>query len=390
MLLGARQVGKSTLVQELLEPRGASRTYLTLDDRNVLAAAQRDPMGFVSGITGPVTIDEVQRAPEIFSTLKACVDRNRLPGQFILTGSANVLLLPGVADYLVGRMETFVLWPLSQGEIGGTDEKFVDAAFRRQFEQGKSYKRRTDIVQQVTRGGYPEVVRRETVSRRDQWFHSYVDTMLSRDVRDLANIEKLNELPQLLSLLAARVGSLSNFSELSRTSALPQSTLKRYVALFQHLFLIKQIPAWAGNFSKRVAKAPKLYFSDTALCCYLLGLDGDGLAANSRALGAIFENFIVMELCKQISWSETQPSMFHFRAHDQTEVDIVLENRASKIVGIEVKLADELSPKMWQGLARLRDETADKFVTGVVLYSGNTELRVDKNIWAVPIARLWA
>ncbi|MEW6638365.1 MAG: ATP-binding protein, partial [Actinomycetota bacterium] len=330
LLNGARQTGKSTLVRSSMI-RGFSGRYLTLDDAGILSAAATDPAGFLAGLGRPVVLDEVQRAPDLFLAIKAEVDRDRRPGSFLLTGSANVLLLPRLSESLAGRMEVHTLWPLSQGELEGVREGFVDAAFSGGAPPvSLEAEDPPRLFERVLRGGFPEVVGRESPARRRAWFDSYVTTILQRDVRDLANIERLAEMPRLLSLLATRASSLLSYSDLSRAAAMPQSTLKRYMALLETVFLVQTLPAWSANLGKRLVKSPKSIVCDTGLAAHLQGVDAQRLSAEPVLAGPLLENFVAMELKKQITWSETRPSLYHFRTQAGREVDLVLEDAAGR------------------------------------------------------------
>jgi predicted AAA+ superfamily ATPase len=390
LLHGARQTGKSTLVQWLANTKHPAR-YLTLDDLGVLSAARGDPAGFLAGTEGPLVLDEVQRAPELFLAIKLAVDRQRRPGRFLLTGSADVMLLPQLAESLAGRMEILTLWPFSQGEINGVQEAFVDAVFSEALPTFGSirvdlHRRSAELWSRVTRGGYPEIIGRMSEPRRRAWFDSYIATILQRDVQSLANIEGLTLLPRLLSLLAARAGSLLNASELSRTSAIPLTTLKRYLALFETTFLVRSMPAWSSNLAKRLVKAPKLYLSDSGLLAHLRGVTSD---APPEARGPVLENFVVMEICKQIGWSGRQPAMFHFRTQTGQEVDIALEERAGQVVGIEIKASQTVSSRDFQGLRVMSEMLGDRFVRGIVLYTGPETIPFGQNLHAVPLEALW-
>lgn len=389
LLHGARQTGKSTLAVALASGRPAAR-YITLDDAAALAAARADPAGFVAGLEGRVVLDEVQRAPELFLAIKAVVDRDRQPGRFLLTGSANVLLLPRLSDSLAGRMEILTLWPLSQGEIDGVEEGFVDALFGERLptrpDDGES---RAGLVRRMLLGGYPEVLALASDARRKAWFDSYVTTILHRDVRDLANIEGLTALPRLLSLLAARVAALLNVAELSRSAALPHTTLKRYLALLETTFLVQMRPAWSTNIGKRLVKAPKLALTDTGLLASLLGLGPDRLRDDPVLLGPLLENFVVMELRKQIGWSRRQPQMFHFRTQTGQEADIVLEDPAGGLVGIEVKASATVGAGDFRGLRTLAELARKRFRRGIVLYLGRESIPFGPQFHALPINALW-
>ena len=388
LLNGARQVGKSTLVQGLTE--GDQAQYLTLDDATVLAAASGDPAGFVAGLQGPVILDEVQRAPELFLALKASVDRDRRPGRFLLTGSANVYVLPRVSESLAGRMEILTLWPLSQGEIEGVVEGFVDALFAKTFPvpRGGALDR-GELFERMLRGGFPEMVDKPSESRRRAWFNSYTTSILQRDVRDLTQIEDLAALPRLLSLLAARATTLLNYSELSRSSGIPASTLKRYFALLEATFLALTLPAWSTNLSKRLVKSPKLLLNDTGLLASSLGLSPERLEEDSRLAGPLLENFVFQEIRKQVSWSRVQPALFHYRTQAGQEVDLLLEDPSGRIAGVEVKMGSTVQEKDVRALRDLADALGPRFVRGVLLYTGERAVPFSEKILALPVHALW-
>ncbi len=383
LLTGARQVGKTTLVRDLFQ--GAR--YLTFDDASVLTAAVGDPQAFVEGLDGPTILDEVQRAPGVFRAIKLSVDHDRTPGRFLLTGSANALLVSRAGDDLVGRMEGLVLWPLSQGEISGRRESFVD----RMFVEGPGPAApvsRSDLASILTRGGYPEVVDRRA-ARRPAWFESYLVTMLQREVRDLAEISGLADLPRLLGVVAARSAMLMNFAEISRAAGIPQTTLKRYMALLEATYLIFRVPAWSANLGKRLTRSPKLVFADTGLAAHLMGLTAERLAGHS-ALGPLTETLVAMELTKQLGWSDIRSRLYHFRTASGQEVDLVLEAADGRIVGIEVKAAASIGRSDARGLRALQAMTGDRFHRGVVVYTGDELLALSSRITAVPMAALWS
>ncbi len=390
LLNGARQTGKSTLARGLASDAFPAR-YLTLDDAAVLSAAQTAAEDFVAALGGPVVLDEVQRAPGLFLALKAAVDRERRPGRFLLTGSADVMMLPRVAESLAGRIEVLTLWPLSQGEIEGAREGFVDALFSGRAGELAPVEglARDELVARVLAGGYPEVLARPAGRRRRAWFGSYVTSILQRDVRDIANIEGLAALPRLLALLAARTGALVNFAELARSSGIPQSTLKRYLALLEATFLVQPLPAWSGNLGKRLTKSPKLLLSDTGLAAYLLGLDAAQGDEVPSLFGSLLENFVAMEVRKQLAWSETQPRLYHFRMQGEQELDLLLEDSRGRIVGIEVKARGSVDGRDFRHLAHLAGLLGRRFVAGVVLYAGTETLAFGPNLYAMPVSAVW-
>ncbi len=389
-LQGARQTGKSTLVRAVAERQHPAQ-YLTLDTAAARAAALNDPEGFVVGLERPVVIDEVQRAPALALAIKAAVDSDRRPGQFLLTGSASVMSLPALSDSLAGRMELHTLWPFSQGELANVRETFVDRVFAERLATPDTVPNtEKSLVDRVCTGGYPEIQTRRSHARRQAWFDSYVDALLQRDVRELANIERLSELPRLLALLASRAGELLNFADLARTLGIPQTTLKRYMTLMEMTFLVRLLPAWFSNLGKRLAKAPKLLLADTGLLTHLVEADANRLRRNRTLLGHVLENFVVMELIKQLGWSKPRCRLFHFRTESGSEVDLVLEDRAGRLVGVEVKSAASVRQQDFRGLETLARMTGDRFVRGVVLCTGTTVVPFGRNLFALPVSQLWA
>lgn len=387
LLVGARQTGKSTLAQQL--GRDLAAQYLTLDDAVVLASAAEDPAGLVAGLPGSTVLDEVQRVPELLLAIKAAVDRDRRPGRFLLTGSANVLLLPRIADSLAGRMEIFTLWPLSQGEILGPSERFVDHVFGDAPIPPVSGESREALVERILAGGYPEVVAAASPARRGRWLRSYVTAVLQRDVRDLAAIERLHDLPRLLALIAARATGLLNVADMARALSLSHTTLTRYLTLLEQVFLTVRLPAWQSNIGARLVKAPKLLLNDSALMAHLTGLTPARLAAEPTLLGPLLENFVGMELVKHASWSGIEPKLFHFRTDKGQEVDFLLEDRAGRVVGIEVKAAATVRQDDLRGLRALEERLGERLVRGVVLYTGDSTVPFSERLVACPLSALW-
>lgn len=388
-LQGPRQAGKSTLAQAIAESDHPAR-YLSLDDAAVLSAARADPQGFVSGFTGPVVLDEVQRVPELFLAIKREIDKNREPGRFLLTGSADVLLLPKISESLAGRLEILTLWPLSQGELTDYTEVFVDKVFGASLPHGvPGDEDKAGVMDRVLSGGYPEVLGRNDRDRREAWFGSYITTLLQRDIRDLARIDGLADVPRLLSVLAAATSRILNFSDLSRSLSMPQTTLKRYITLLEATFLVQTLPAWFRNLGKRLAKSAKITLCDSGLGAYLLGMDQSRRSNDPQVYGQVLESFVAMELLKQIGWSKTRPRLFHYRTHTQREVDVVLEDRAGHVVGIEVKSSASLKADASAGMKDLAESCGDSFVRGVILYLGDEVVPFAQRIHAVPLRALW-
>lgn len=383
LLVGGRQVGKSTLAQALVP----EERYLTLDDTTLLAAAQTDPTAFVRRQEGLVVIDEVQRVPDLLLAIKASVDRDRRPGSFLLTGSANIRLVPKVAGPLVGRMEILTLWPLSQGEMAERGEGFLDAVRRARLPGDPPAVTAAQVAGRIVRGGYPAVYA-SPEQRRATWLRSYVTGILERDVRELTTVEAIAALPRLVALLATRLATLVNLADISRTTGIPHSTLQRHMALLERTFLIHQIPGWGVKLGARVLKSPKLVFTDTGLATAILRL-GSSRLRQEHIFGPALENFVIMELAKQASWHEEQPALYHFRTPKGIEVDVVLEFEGGEVVGVEVTQSQTVTNGDFRGLHELAKITGKRFRAGVILYLGRRVVPFGKSLFAVPLSALW-
>lgn len=389
LITGARQTGKSTLAKEIGKSRGY--TYVSFDDISVFAAAKQDPIQFIAGLQKPVILDEIQRVPEIFLTIKKDVDDYREPGRYILTGSANPLLIPKLGDSLAGRMEIYELFTLSQGELSGKREHFIERVFAQNYEQlPVTLFERSELYKRMVTGGYPSVQSFDEEGRT-QWFQSYRTTLLERDIKELAHIERMSQFPQLLSLLATRASSLLNVSDIARSVQIPPSTLGRYLSWLEVIYLIKLQAPWSVNLGKRFTQAPKLYLNDTGLLSFLLNLEVQKELNGNQLLvmGGILENFVVMELKKQAGWSTVRVQDFHFRA-DTTEVDIILEGPAGRVVALEIKHANTVGAQDFKALKELRDKLGDRFIRGIVLYTGSQVIPFGDKLFAVPIPALWS
>jgi hypothetical protein len=388
LLHGARQTGKSTLAKAMAS--GARRArYLTFDDSATLAAARRDPQGFLAGLEGNLVIDEVQRVPRLFRAIKAEVDRDRRPGRFLLTGSVHILMVPRLSESLVGRMEILTLWPFSQGEMEGSKEEFLDAVFAPgSFGITKADSPR-DITGRMLTGGFPEAMARKDPGRRGDWYSAYLDAILQRDVRDVAGITRLDDMPRLLSILASRAGGLLGLLDVSRNLGIPYTSLRRYLVILEMAFLVKLLPPWSRRVSARLAKAPKVLLCDTGLAAHLEGMDAERLGSDPMAFGRMLESFVAIELVKQAEWCSAGPRLMHFRAYTGEEVDVVLEDRAGNVVGVEVKASASVDARDFRGMKALSSLAGKAFRRGIVLYRGGEVVPFGKDMYAVPIGALW-
>lgn len=391
LISGARQTGKSTLAMSVARDEHPA-DFITLDDDGQRAAAQADPKGFLARRTGPVVIDEIQRVPELLLAIKMAVDFDNTPGRFLLTGSANILSAPRVMDSLAGRIEIVTLWPLSQGElIDVEEESFVDAL----FDNAPRSLKVTPIdfhglAEILARGGFPEVVARAASARRRQWFDSYVQSIVERDIRDLADVRRSNEIGRLLRLIATRVGNILQPATVAHDLSIGRLTVESYVGLLETLYVVRRLPAWRPGLGARVVHAPKAYVVDSGLLAYLLNADAERLVEDVRISGMVLESFVAMEVLRQLERSLPRVFLHHFRDKGDYEVDLVLESARGEVAGIEVKASATVRRQDFRGLERLKRLAGDRFACGVVLYVGDDVYPFGDDLWAVPVSALWA
>ncbi|MGW4841146.1 ATP-binding protein [Nocardia brasiliensis] len=381
---GARQTGKSTLAERCLSGRPDTvKRYL--DDPRTRSSATTDPVAFLDA-PGTMLIDEVQRVPELWLAIKNTVDRDPRPGRFLLTGSARLLGLSELPDALPGRSETIELFSLSQGEISGASDGFIDAVFDAgsRLRTGEAELRRSDYLAIAARGGYPEAVRRTVPRRRAQFFKSYLDDIMSRDIHQVADIQRSSDMRRLIAMLAAQSGGLLNYARLSSDLGIPATTVREYVGLLEVIYLIRLVPAWSSNATARAVATPKLVFNDSGLAAYLL----TGVT-NDAVIGGLIETFVLGELTRQLTWSQTMARLHHYRDRDGYEVDAILEDNAGRVVAIEVKAAETVRTDDFRALRILQRRLGDRFHAGFVLYCGNQQLPFGDGLSCLPISALW-
>ena len=386
-LLGPRQSGKTTLVRQL-EPE---RAYVSMDDYNYYQTATSDPVEFIASLPDVVTLDEVQRAPMLLPAIKRAVDEDRRHGRFLLTGSANLLLLPKVTESLAGRMEIIQLQPLTEAEkmrqSGSFLKILMDGAFNSTIKPGRQTGGLT-LAERLVAGGYPEPLTRSP-SRARQWRRQYMHTIIERDVHDVARVKDSRELSRLLELLAVRSAQLFNASNLANNLGLHRETVDHYVSVLERLFLMRRLPAWHRNTGKRLIKSPKVHLIDSGLAATLSDLNADDWLAKRERMGHLLESFVVQQLIAQAAWTDPDLRFWHYRDKDQVEVDVVI-TRGPKTWGVEVKAAATLTLRDGTGLARLADLCGKDFEGGVLLYTGQDILPMrDKRMLAIPISELW-
>lgn len=388
---GPRQSGKTALLGVLREKMGG--TYVSLDTTSDLRSARSDPGGFIGDLERPAFIDEVQRGGDpLVLAIKGAVDRNRARGQFVLAGSTRFLTEPRLSESLTGRARFVDLWPLSQGEIDGTPDGFVDAAFDLDALAGTapSPLTRSQIFERVCRGGFPEAVRTHTVADRRDFFADYVRAITMRDVRELADLEHTGALRSLVRLLGARTATELNITDLARVLGLPAATMRRYLPLLETIYLHHTIPAFTRNLTAKVVRRPKVHLVDSGLAAHLMGAGAPALSrVQAVNAGPLLESFVAGEIARQLTWSKTPATLHHWRDRDGFEVDLVLEADDGRVVGVEVKAAVDVSERDFAGLLALQRRVGPDLVGGILLHCGERPRRFGPGLLALPISSLW-
>jgi predicted AAA+ superfamily ATPase len=388
-LLGARQVGKSTLALEIAHG-GRGAKYISLDDPGTAASVRADPVESIAGLDAPAVIDEVQRAPELLLAIKQKLDRDDSPGQFLLTGSADLLTLPAIADTLPGRVRYLRLWPLSQAELRGSPASFVDLLFEGEPPAvDDAPVGRQAIAPMLVRGGYPEA-QRLSVRGLGAFFESYVESLLSRDLDDVASVREPRNLDRVLRLIGARSGGILNVNGMATELGINRATVAKHVQILERLFLVRLLGAWGHNLGHRLVKSPKAYVVDSGLLGHLIGADEDRIAADGGLAGAVLESFVAMELVRHAELAERPLTIHHYRDQRQREVDVVLERHSGEVVGIEVKAGATPQSADFTGLRYLRDKLGERFKAGVLIHTGPRTLPFGDRLAAVPVSGLWS
>ena len=393
VLHGARQCGKTTLAKQVAADRGG--TYTTLDDEQTLRAALDDPRTFLLEQPHPLVIDEIQLGGDrLVRSVKMAVDDVQDRGRFLLTGSTDFLSVPTISESLAGRAAILRLWPFSASELGGAPASDLDGWFERGVEVGvDSELTRSDYLELVCRGGYPEVVELSPPARRT-WFASYVETVISRDVVAVADVRRAGALRALLRLAAARTGGEVNVADWCRRLGIDRGTLETYLGWLHMVFLVHELPAWARSPAPRVVRRPKLHLADTGLAAALMNVDADALRPATAAItGALLETFVANELARQVSAGSPPARLHHYRDGSGHEVDLVIERADGAIVAVEVKATASPAPDHSKHLAWLRDRLdavdRDTFRAGILLHTGQRSLSMGNRLYSAPIDVLW-
>jgi hypothetical protein len=380
LITGARQSGKSTLAMGLCE------NYITLDDITILSLAKSDPVMFVSKLKTPIIIDEIQKAPELLSAIKMAIDSDRKAGQFILTGSANIMDFKNISDTLAGRIAIFELSPLSNIEINGSDSLFVESIFEDNFSPHKKNIDETALLQRMLDGMYPDMVNMREQKMKYLWLSSYISTYIERDIRDIENIRNIDKFAKLIHLLASRSANVINKADLSNASGLDTKTLDNHLGLLELVYQIKRVRPYYANIGKRFVKSEKMFFTDTGVLNFLLGIQSiDGLLS-SHFLGANFETFVFNELYKQTSFLLDRTQIYYYRTLDKKEIDFIIEKN-DKLVAIEVKFAKSITKGDFKHIIDLKNSSSN-FRLGLIIYMGEHALPYGDDLWAIPFGAI--
>ena len=387
VLTGGRQTGKTTLLNQVLEK---DSVLLSLDDSNLLTSAIEDPKGFIKHSSGTMFIDEIQKAPNLIPEIKLAVDKNNRPGQYCITGSANIQTLPIITDSLAGRNKRIRLRPLTMGEILHRKPKFLENAFLMNFKRKISGYDKEKIFDLAFCGGYPEAVRLEDQNERKEWYNDYIDDLINRDLKDLMNIRRQNELKELVLILAGWSGKFMDMAKIGASLSLSKQTLEAYINALESLYIFERVNPWVRTDYERVGKSAKFYANDTGFMTSVLGWKKENIMRDSDRSGKLMETFIYQELSAQIDLSR-EYNLFQYRDYKKHEVDFLVERDDGAMIGIEVKAShsvskDDFSPQIWFKENIIKGKAP---YNALVLYSGEDTLSFGDGLLAVPTAALW-
>jgi len=401
VLTGGRQTGKTTLLNQVLDK---DSVFMSLDDAGTLTFAKEDPKGFIKHSAGTMFIDEIQKAPNLIPEIKLAVDKNNRPGQFCLTGSANIQTLPIITDSMAGRNKRIRLRPLVTGELLNKKSDFIKRAFAMDFPRKIPGYDKKQIFELAFCGGYPEAVKLKKQKDRKEWHIDYIDDLINRDLKDLMNIRRQHELKELVLILAGWSGKFMDAAKIGAGMSLSKQTLETYINALESLYLFDRVNPWVRTDYERVGKSAKFYANDTGFMTSILGWKKEDLMRDPDRSGKLMETFIFQELATLIDLS-SEYNLYQYRDYKQHEVDFLIERDDGAMVGIEVKAGhsvtkDDFSPQIWfreniykgKGKSGKLKDGASKngtFYTALILYSGEDTLSFGEGLLAVPTAALW-
>jgi len=359
-LTGPRQSGKTTLARSVFP----GHRYVSLEDPDERAFALEDPRGFLTRFTGPVILDEAQRVPDLFSYIQGLADEDDTSGRFILTGSQNFLLMSGVSQSLAGRSAVLHLLPFSRAELEGHSLASPDDPGALFVNSESSL----DLWATLHSGFYPRIHDRGIPI--DVWMPDYVQTYVERDVRSLVNIGDLTTFEQFLRLCAGRIGQLLNYSSLASDCGVSVDTARRWLSVLETSFILFRLPPHFRNFSKRLVKSPKIYFHDTGLACYLLGIREPGMLPTHPLRGALFENYVMAEVAKAFVHHRQQRDMFFWRDRSGREIDLLL-SRGESLYPFEIKSGQTVAGDAFEALSGWSELAGQPVEQATLVYGGD-------------------
>lgn len=383
LLSGARQVGKSTLCLAL------KQEYRVFDNLTERAAAINDPIGYVASLPTPITLDEIQKAPEILEGIKIAIDNQRINGTFLLTGSANVLDMKKAKETLAGRIIEIPMWPLSQKEQHHKpNENILDILFTKGIEAltAPSLKY-NELLDAIVKGGYPEILKINSKRGMSLWFNAYISTYVERDIRDVGELRDISAFIRFFNIIAPRSCGLLNKSNLANEANLSEATISNYLSMLEMIYQISLLKPYSSNISKRFIKSPKLFMTDSGIYCHLLDIHSHEELVKSAHKGSIIETFVYSELLKHKSYSEIQPQIYHYRTTDQKEIDFIIE-KTDKIFAIEVKSSQKIDTASFKHITDFQNKS-QKVVIGMILYAGDKILHFgdkEHSRYALPLS----
>ena len=386
LLAGSRQCGKTTLVRQL---ESSKVEYRTLDDGTLQALAESDPMGFVQHNKEMMIIDEVQRALPLLPAIKKVVDEKNRPGQFLLTGSANIQTMPDVQESLAGRISKIRLRTLTEGEIVGAEPGFLDSCFNREFKDNDKTYSRDDIIQSALRGGFPETLNLGPLARA-RWHRDYIAALLSRDLMDIVRIHRHKKMRDLVKILSAWSSKFMNIAKIGTSLGITRPTLESYINALEGLYIIEQVEPWTKIDYARVGKQRKLFMTDSGLMSSILGFREERVRLDPDQAGKLIETFAHNELAAQADTSGGEYSLYHYRDRERREIDLVVERDDGALLGIEIKSAATITKNDFKHLRWFKENIADdRLFTGIVLYAGEHTGSFGNDLWAVPFGAIW-
>ncbi len=368
LLSGARQVGKSTLCLSL------DNEYRVFDNFTERAAALNDPIGYISTLPKPITLDEIQKVPELLEGIKISIDKQRINGTFLLTGSANVLDMKKAKETLAGRIIEIPMWPLSQKELHNkADENVIDILFSHGVDHLKNTSMNyVELFDSIVNGGYPEIMKIDSKRGKSLWFNAYISTYVERDIRDVGELRDISAFIRFYNIIAPRSCGLLNKSDLASDANLSEPTINNYLSMLEMIYQISLLQPYSSNISKRFIKSSKLFMTDSGLFCHLLDIHSAHELTTSSHKGDVVETFVYSELLKHIGYSHTQPHIYHYRTNDKKEIDFILE-KADKIFAIEVKSSQTIKKDAFKHIVDFQNKSS-KNIVGIVFYAGDTIL----------------